>query len=541
MSCLRYVLACLGLILAHPAWAEDVALILGDRGQSSFFAGGGSSDGYEDILEDAGFRVIGTRDRDAQDMQQAARRVEGMLQDGEVERLLILVTGPFAGNGRDNWALGNDAIGASALTVGGVGLSVNALSDLADRAGRGVVMLDPGVAPRSLGAGLRPGLGEVTPVGQVTYLTGDADKMHDVLENDLLDPDQSFAEVKRGLPSGVKMSGFVSSREGFMGKRETTDPQTHEENGYWHAVREIDVIDGYNRYLGTYPNGQYESQARARIAYLTETPEREAKAAEDALNLSRAARREVQESLKLLGFDPRGIDGLFGKGSRTAIAAWQRSNGFPETGHMTGNQLFRLKDLAAAKRAEIAEAEEEERRETERQDRAYWRATGREGTEEGFRAYLARYPDGIYSTIAKARLEEIEAEQRAEAEAQDRAAWDLAQAGGRAEDYRDYLEAYPNGLFAAQAKAKLGIDTTPGPTKAEIAQARTDERRAAGTLVARLLIEQRLHALGYNSGSIDGKFSNRARAAIRRFQKDRRIAATGYVSDATMRALMRGG
>ena len=64
------------------------------------------------------------------------------------------------------------------------------------------------------------------------------------------------------------------------------------------------------------------------------------------LRLTTAQRREVQESLSLLGHDPRGIDGVFGPGTRTAIRLWQRSNSLTETGYLTAEQLTRLRDEA---------------------------------------------------------------------------------------------------------------------------------------------------------------------------------------------------
>lgn len=54
-------------------------------------------------------------------------------------------------------------------------------------------------------------------------------------------------------------------------------------------------------------------------------PWSDAAATEAALDLTRAQRREVQIRLALLGFDPRGIDGLFGPDTRAAIAQWQRA------------------------------------------------------------------------------------------------------------------------------------------------------------------------------------------------------------------------
>lgn len=64
--------------------------------------------------------------------------------------------------------------------------------------------------------------------------------------------------------------------------------------------------------------------------------------AEAALNLSRQQRSAVQAGLTRRGFDTRGVDGVFGRGTRNAIAAWQRANDLNATGYLTANQFERL-------------------------------------------------------------------------------------------------------------------------------------------------------------------------------------------------------
>lgn len=63
---------------------------------------------------------------------------------------------------------------------------------------------------------------------------------------------------------------------------------------------------------------------------------------EAALNLSRQQRATIQAGLTRRGFDTRGVDGVFGRGTRNAIAAWQRANDFSATGYLTAQQVQRL-------------------------------------------------------------------------------------------------------------------------------------------------------------------------------------------------------
>lgn len=64
--------------------------------------------------------------------------------------------------------------------------------------------------------------------------------------------------------------------------------------------------------------------------------------AEADLGLGREERRAVQAGLTRRGFDTRGIDGVFGRGTRNAIAAWQRANDQEATGYLTAAQYDRL-------------------------------------------------------------------------------------------------------------------------------------------------------------------------------------------------------
>ncbi|WP_316313244.1 peptidoglycan-binding domain-containing protein, partial [Clavibacter michiganensis] len=56
--------------------------------------------------------------------------------------------------------------------------------------------------------------------------------------------------------------------------------------------------------------------------------------------------RAVQQKLKNLGFDPKGVDGKFGPNTSKAVAAFQRSRNLPATGLMnerTGIALMSAK------------------------------------------------------------------------------------------------------------------------------------------------------------------------------------------------------
>ncbi|WEF25202.1 peptidoglycan-binding protein [Paracoccus sp. S3-43] len=60
------------------------------------------------------------------------------------------------------------------------------------------------------------------------------------------------------------------------------------------------------------------------------------------LGLNRQQRQAVQAGLTQRGFDTRGLDGVFGRGTRNALAAWQRANDMEATGYLTAAQYDRL-------------------------------------------------------------------------------------------------------------------------------------------------------------------------------------------------------
>ncbi len=72
------------------------------------------------------------------------------------------------------------------------------------------------------------------------------------------------------------------------------------------------------------------------------------RADEDALNLTLLDRREIQRRLTLLSYDTRGVDGVFGRGTRGAVSAWQKAAGFVESGYLNAEQLAALKAESAA-------------------------------------------------------------------------------------------------------------------------------------------------------------------------------------------------
>lgn len=73
----------------------------------------------------------------------------------------------------------------------------------------------------------------------------------------------------------------------------------------------------------------------------------EGEAAERSLRLEQSERQRLQVALTSLGFDTRGVDGMFGPRSREMIARWQKAHNLPPTGFLNSAQQQALMREAA--------------------------------------------------------------------------------------------------------------------------------------------------------------------------------------------------
>ena len=143
----------------------------------------------------------------------------------------------------------------------------------------------------------------------------------------------------------------------------------------------------------------------------------------------------------------------------------------------------------------------------------------------------------------------------AERLAQENRMWDSAERGNVAEDYKAYLDAYPNGVWAQMAKSRIArlngaaptagstSPETPAPTvspaalKAEIGTMQT-EKALNLDLKARKEIQQRLKVMDFNPGDANGKFSDKTRQAISEWQKRNEAQPTGLLGPLQRAALL---
>lgn len=583
---LLFACACMA---ASAAGAENRAVLLGAGSDASDETGSAGISAAAEALEGAGFKVVSAFDSEIE----ASRELLGsLLSEDAPERSVILLSGRFAHAGGASWYLPGGLDAPSLTDVDGAALSLGMVMEIAARSPGGAVVLlgarthdTPEDERVALGTGVTAGLGRLEPPQGVTVITGTIPDIADFAGTRLVERGRSVPEMLEGV-SALDAYGFRSPLVTFLPREVSATPDAGDgaaerEREAWQESRETDTIEAYRAYLEEYPDGAFADEARAAIDGFARDPER----IEAALDLSSDARQRIQRDLVLMGYETRGVDGIFGPGSRSAIRRWQGENGFEATGFLTAAQISDLDQMAEARRAEQAEEERRQERERERADRAYWEDIGRGQDEAGLRAYLDRYPDGAFSDVARARLDEIEgANDRAaweraeaedtqaayrryldahedgafagrararleelvesEAEAADKAAWEEAREADTAQAYARYLEDFPEGAFSERARRRQAALTDDAPVDdGAISEAEARQAEAALGLnqISRSLVEAQLLAQGFSPGRTEGQFDGNTRAALERYQEARGLPVTGYVDRKTLNRMIADG
>jgi peptidoglycan hydrolase-like protein with peptidoglycan-binding domain len=544
-------------------------------------------------FEAAGFEADQGTDLSAPAIRLALDSLDRLIAAERPERVVLVFAGYALHSDQGTWLLGAETLAApSLINLDATGVRLETLLAIAGRiqGGAVVVIADLGF-PGTPGPGLRPGLPLSVPVPQgVSLIRGPAAQLATVLDA-LARPGTNVGEAVRTTRQ-ARIDGFDPPWLTFLPAGHV--PAESADRRAFAQAEALDTPEGWRAYLDVFPQGRFAEQARAALERLENTPER----IEERLALTRDERRAVQRHLALLGFDPRGIDGIFGAGTRAAIGSWQRREDLAATGFLDRDQVFRLAAQAARRAAALEEEERQRQAEQERRDRAWWRDTGAGRDEAGIRAYLERFPQGLFAAIARERLAEIEARRRAEDEARDRAAWRAAQAAGTRAAYRAYLAQFPRGAYVAQARAWLlgvtvlppepmpgpvtepmpvpepgpnpgpspGTGPSPGPSPGPGAgaapspgtgpspgvdpgpgtepvpeAARAAEQALNLARATRLQIEQRMLQMGYDPGQVDGRFDRDTRRGIRRFQRDYGLPETGFLDAPELGILLPGG
>lgn len=469
--------------LALPALADDSALLMGVARYDDFRRVGDATevlDAAEDLRE-AGYNVSTLANGTARDMRRLLEAFAGEALDAD--RLVVALSGRFTTDGTRTWFLAEDANTPTPFGLDDA-ISVDTVMDVLSRTpGQAVLVLgydQDGFS--SFGRYLREGVGQLDVPQGVTVIYGEPGRIEGVLTDAVAVPGgdvMAYVRDNRRLNMiGYQPQSLILQPDVPDTALPTIEPSLRS----WNDAQEANTPDAYRDFIVDNPDSPYAAEARRRLDDLERDPDRLAEITEDGLNLTRNERRAIQRNLTLLEFDTRGVDGIFGPRSRGAIRNWQQENGFAQTSYLTTEQINRLDAQARRRTAEIEAEEERAREEALALDRDYWEETGASGTTAGYRAYLERYPEGIFAGQARNALSEAE--------------------------------------------------------EANNDRARERERALNINPVLRRLIENRLQQLGFDPGRVDGRFDRDTRRAISLYQAQGNLTATGYIDQPTLARLL---
>ncbi|MCK8485454.1 peptidoglycan-binding protein [Aliiroseovarius sp. S2029] len=472
--------------VAGGAAAKDAALMIVNN-DYRYLEDTDEVDAADDLkrpLEDEGFRVFDIRSEGAPDSWET---VEDFREEAEgANRVLVFMAGRFVTTEHESWLLTRYADEMNDLSVGSVGVPLSAILRSVDGSPEhALVLLAPLGDEIELDESLRAGIADPDVPDGVGVLIGPTESLEEFVDKIALVPDAKMRSALRDQYPKIEPFG--------------------------------DVLDSAPFTMGEMS---------------------EAEQAEAALRLTRTQRRDVQRDLTILDHNPGGIDGIFGRVTRAAIADWQEDQGFDPTGYVNDVQVKVLGRQAAKRAAELEDAARKRAVEQAQQDHAYWDVTGKDGTAKGLLAYLKQYPDGLHADEANAALAKLQRSDGDKAGKAERERWKVAKDKDTVQAYEAYLKKHPKGYFADVAKARID--------ELKQAQVRETERKALAASEQallkngplRLIVEQRLASLGLDPGAVDGKFNKKTRKALRQYQKSRGMAVTGYVDQITLARIL---
>ena len=623
MKSIRLGLAAL-LMSSTAAWADGrAALVIGNADYAHApraLSAERDVEAVADALSNAGFDVTFGLDLNRIEMRAAMDQFAAKIDDAD--EIVIYYSGHAVRMSGGTYLAPVDynPIGPVAVAMDGAPLkAIEAM--LASKAGAAILFLDAaqrdGFTPRSFA---EPGLAAITaPKGAL--IVSAAEPGRAVSRSRWRMSAFALTVVEEFLAEGARAMDVARSVQAPIWARGGVDPNltltpvvvqptTQSEVAqaveleFWRSVEASGTRADYEAYLRRYPNGLFADIARNRLgrsSTTTQTTQSQstattstntgasvtirAAAAEEALRLSRDDRRQIQADLTELGFDTNGIDGLFGRGTRGAIRAWQASEDLFSTGYLDGEQLRILAENAEISRAERRRAEEAASRfsaaEALEQDEDDWQASREVHTYAGYQRYLKLHPNGRYADEARRIL--AEADRRAEEEL-----WAEVRRIDNRSAYENYLDRYPRGRYVRDAERRYNdlaaferrqqaeidayarreqaawrkaeqthtpkayrifAETYPDGQYVEEAQRRRQdlvkeqrkdrEQALALTRDEWRSLEQRLALLGFNVGDINGKPGNSFRKSVKEYRRSRGLPVHEYVDRKFVRLLVK--
>ena len=393
-------LALAGILAAAPAWAEFTtgdALVIGNAryGETVTAFGPDAVRAVARALRLRGQEVEQLANGGADAMRQALDGFVAAIDEGETP-LIVVLSGLFAldDGGPVLRPAGREASEAAGLSLAAV------LEVLAQSPRRAFLVLGE--------AGEGAGLEALKIPEGVTVIRGPAAKVAEFAAREMAQP--ALPLEKSADWYDLALSGHVSEDLTILTHTEVRPPSEAEQAAARDRIARLDEAawqraverGAFQAYLDSYPEGIH---AEAALQRRDGEPAVSPAQAETALALDAGARRAIQRNLARLGHRTRGIDGIFGPGTRGAITAWQRQIGAAPTGYLDAAQVARLAKEAGQAPARSAPRPRRARNVVSAQEAATWNmARG----QQGLRAYLGQYPDGAFAARARVKLSNMQ-------------------------------------------------------------------------------------------------------------------------------------
>lgn len=397
-------LAVLGALMAGPSFAAFLtgdALVIGNAAPGNGATGFGPAEVQQvtHALRLRGQEVEALANGGHDAMAQAVDAFVASIAKDEAP-LIVVLSGVFTQRAGEVHLQPTDP-------QNGAGLSLTAVLDvLAQHPRRAFLVLGETGPDSGPEFGPETGLATLDIPAGVTVIRGPADQVAQFAASDMAHPGTRLTRAAEGYD--LTITGHTADSLIVLDHTEVRPPTEAEktaaqdrarqvEDLAWQRAQGADNAAAYRAYLDSFPQGRHADRAKARIT-------------EAALALNPTARRAIQRNLAQLGYDTRGIDGLFGPRTRGSIAAWQNRNGADVTGYLDAGQIAQLADLAAAQAPQTPVAatvpvRQPDRNAVSAQETATW---GRARGETGLRLYLGQYPNGAHAQRARVLLSNIQ-------------------------------------------------------------------------------------------------------------------------------------
>jgi uncharacterized protein (DUF2147 family) len=240
-----------------------------------------------------------------------------------------------------------------------------------------------------------------------------------------------------------------------QGGTTTVDPESET----WQAAERANSLAGYQIYFDAFPKGRYAAAAKIAIDALKRNPVSTTATKPVAATPTASTDPETQfwNEVKTSGAREY-LDAylkLYPKGKYLALAKVE----FKKLDDQD-------KANQARAQAEAQIAQERERQEGQRAEQTTWEDAKASNTSAAYSAYLSRYPQGRYATLAYPTQQRLQREEAQKAEQikqqqadaalrEEQDAWRKAESANDSATVQDYLNRYPSGSNAGLAQTKL--------------------------------------------------------------------------------------